>query len=383
MATLTGSDNCKKIKKAIIYMQRYSEKIIAELMRSINPTVLLSYDKNIIDINPHAEIVLKCCRKEVLGKNIAQLSAFSSDIIDGIKTRFVDKGNTSCTITWNLAPISSLDCGGVCYVLFGERNSKKFEATNGQKLFSAAVTEEVLKIVTQLGEEKYFKTHLNWMIQSLPGYAHLKDATTFKYQMSNISNANMLGFCQPEGLIGKRVHDLRNFLPSLYIKQIHDCDEETIVCKKALIGIAGRPFLDANGLAKALSLTKIPIKNESDEIIGVFTLAFDSAELRNMEILRDFYRRLCRDKKVGHRKFLQHIGMKSIQDRAEITEREFDCLLAISKFTAQKLAAASINMGSRTIETHLSKIKEKLGFHTIAQAKEYLAFLRENLQRKA
>ncbi|HVZ12860.1 MAG TPA: EAL domain-containing protein, partial [Bauldia sp.] len=115
------------------------------------------------------------------------------------------------------------------------------------------------------------------MIDQVPDYLFVKD-TQSRFVVANRAVAADLGL-QPDDLIGKTDFDLH---PSARARQFY-ADEQTVVTSgKAMIDI-DEFIVDHDGRQKWLSTSKVPLRDEHGDIIGIVGICRDVTERKRAE----------------------------------------------------------------------------------------------------
>ena len=138
---------------------------------------------------------------------------------------------------------------------------------------------------------------LQALIDELPDNLWVKDVNS-RFIIANQVTADRIGVAGPQDLIGKTDFEL---LPKELAQKFYD-DEQQIVR-------SGQPMVDmeeiAWGLKQAISTTKVPLRNERNEIFGVAGISRDITERKLADALRD-----------GQAQILEMIAMSAPLDKA-------------------------------------------------------------------
>ena len=138
---------------------------------------------------------------------------------------------------------------------------------------------------------------LQALIDRLPDNLWVKDVNS-RFIIANQVTADRIGVAGPQDLIGKTDFEL---LPKELAQKFYD-DEQQIVR-------SGQPMVDmeeiAWGLKQAISTTKVPLRNERNEIFGVAGISRDITERKLADALRD-----------GQAQILEMIAMSAPLDKA-------------------------------------------------------------------
>ncbi len=132
------------------------------------------------------------------------------------------------------------------------------------------------RLLDERADERF---SLQALIDSLPDNLWVKDVES-RFVISNKITATRIGVAGPADLIGKTDHEL---LPPELAEKFF-ADEQLIVQ-------TGQPLMDmeeyAWGTQKWISTTKVPLRDDRNEIIGVMGISRDITERRQADALRD------------------------------------------------------------------------------------------------
>ena len=152
--------------------------------------------------------------------------------------------------------------------------------------------------ITELKAERHAaneRLSLQALIDKLPDNLWVKDINS-RFVIANQVTADRIGVASPQDLIGKTDLEL---LPRHIAQKFYD-DEQQIVR-------TGQPMADmeeiAWGIKQAISTTKVPLRNDRNEIFGVAGVSRDITERKRADALRD-----------GQAKILEMIAMSDPLD---------------------------------------------------------------------
>ncbi len=188
--------------------------------------------------------------------------------------------------------------------------------------------------ITELKAERHAaneRLSLQALIDKLPDNLWVKDINS-RFVIANQVTADRIGVASPQDLIGKTDLEL---LPRHIAQKFYD-DEQQIVR-------TGQPMADmeeiAWGIKQAISTTKVPLRNDRNEIFGVAGVSRDITERKRADALRD-----------GQAKILEMIAMSDplgniLNHLVLLVEAQFDeiaasVLLLDDSGTRLKLGAA-------------------------------------------
>lgn len=217
-----------------------------------------------------------------------------------------------------------------------------------------------MKKNTQFCDEKF----IEHFIYVAPEAAIIKEATHLRYEASNNKNLEIFNFEKEGNIIGNSVFDLAEIMgwrwSKDYAQNTKDNDLKVIHTKKPSL-MPREIFLNKKGFVTSLSRIKIPIFSNyhPDTVKAIFSYASDYTDSIDISTLLQLYRSLYNDERKATTKFLEYIGFNIVHSQL-ITARELDCLLSFSKRRNLKEVAFDLNITRRTVEAHLSNVKEKL-----------------------
>jgi PAS domain S-box-containing protein len=124
----------------------------------------------------------------------------------------------------------------------------------------------------------YERTLLRTMIDLIPAYIYAKD-TGSRFIACNAHLAQNMG-TDPESAIGKS--DLDFFPPELAEKFMAD-EQALIKSGTAIMGLEEPGFDKVTGTQRTVVTSKVPLRNESGEVIGLIGIGFDVTERKLAE----------------------------------------------------------------------------------------------------
>jgi len=122
------------------------------------------------------------------------------------------------------------------------------------------------------------RNQLRTLIDSMPDVIFIKDRQS-RFLVVNKMVAGVMG-TQPEALIGKT--DFEFYTPDL-AQRYYDDEQEIMSAGEAKINYE-EPHLDENGNRIILSTSKVPLKNNKGEVIGIVGIGRDITRLKRIEI---------------------------------------------------------------------------------------------------
>ncbi len=204
------------------------------------------------------------------------------------------------------------------------------------------------------------------LLDDFPGYIYHKKIHSMAYINANNQFLELIGLKTVNDIVNKTtaaIPEKTHFASFTRFVKFLDQLEKTVIhdkisCKDSI----SEPFLDDQGQILQLSLSASYLSNpqspDEDSII-VYGRNITPATPHNE--LRITYNHFYDDKKVALTKFLEHIGFSSyITYKNRITPCEFEVLRILADGNTAKEVARKLHISSRTVETHLDKIKIKI-----------------------
>ena len=133
----------------------------------------------------------------------------------------------------------------------------------------------IKRIESELAEERNL---LRSLIDNLPDYIYVKD-TQYRYAIDNIAHRKFLGARTEQEVIGKRITD---FFPPELVEQFARDDQRIIESGEVLLN-REEPLFDAQGRKRWHSTTKVPLRNNEGQIVGLVGISRDITERKEAE----------------------------------------------------------------------------------------------------
>lgn len=212
------------------------------------------------------------------------------------------------------------------------------------------------------------------LVSCFPENANLKDINTKKYLCCNKNSVKLCGLTDPNETIGLTVHDLDKYMKPYegrgFADTISDLDD--LVAKECkVITNNDSVFVDRFGLIHLEKMTKAPIANTSNKITAIFTMSFEITEKMDKLVLFSMYRDIYPNKRESCSYFMDHLKIKTFF-RDILSEKEMCCLLFMLENKSYKYIAGKMNIGLKTVETHISNIANKADKKDLSAVLEYL-----------
>jgi DNA-binding CsgD family transcriptional regulator len=210
-----------------------------------------------------------------------------------------------------------------------------------------------------------FDDSMSKILTEVPGFIYLKNANDMTYITCSNNLLELFSFSNSHQINGKSTQNIAKLIKNEVLSKFI-CDLEIIEKKSIAENIRHKniltdPFLDCRGHVIQLSITISPIISVKDNTQYILFHGSNIATSKNHEELRKIYESIYSNKKLGLFKFFEHIGFSSYLEKSKsITKRELDVLIMLSKGKTAKEIANLLNISSRTVETHLEKIKQKI-----------------------
>jgi PAS domain S-box-containing protein len=137
---------------------------------------------------------------------------------------------------------------------------------------------------------------LRTLIDALPDRIYVKD-TEGRYVFSNAAHVKKLGAASPEEVAGKTDFD---FEPVELAERYRADEQEILRFGQPLIG-KEEPSIDEDGNERWNSTSKVPLRNETGEFVGIVSVTRDVTEGRWVEeALRKSEENLAHAQRIAH-----------------------------------------------------------------------------------
>ncbi len=199
------------------------------------------------------------------------------------------------------------------------------------------------------------------LIYSSDHPAHLKDMSG-KYLISNTANNNLfVGNDGVSSVIGLTIWDLNAYMEPLWGNMARDIEkiESNLKATQQVYSKNQYPFLNVHGFVVVQSVKKYPILNANNVVKSILSIGEIITQQMDLFKLFKLYLQFCSNKQSGIQKFLEHLGI--FNDFYELpTTREIIILIAKKYHSHPKSIASNLAIETKTVESHLYKIKLKL-----------------------
>ena len=339
---------------------------------------LLQYSSDIIlclttnfiitNLNTTAEKFFNWPREKTLGKNFLSLcklynytcpiyiNFFDNPILFNVNLDIVNSTGKQCNINWIISPLAQVDNHADGVIIIG----KDIELKKNNIAY-----------------------YLNGIINCIPGCLYWKDKNGY-YLGCNELTATLAGLNSVYEIVGKTDQELWGNQAEHLIKNDKQviATEETLLVEEELLAADGR-WLYFTGV-------KMPLRDESDNIIGIIGNSLDITELKTMQAKlkegkeqaefankakSEFLACIGDDAKIETEKVL-NLFKKKYRSRyyiegkngdAYLTKKEAVILAYIAKGKITKKVASILNISPRTVESHVENMKMKLHCHSKAE----------------
>jgi two-component system sensor histidine kinase/response regulator len=133
----------------------------------------------------------------------------------------------------------------------------------------------------QIGKKLAFERNLmRTVIDNIPDSIFVKDFAG-RYLLTNNAFAKLHGFDSPESLLGKTAFDL---FPKERAAFLHSADLEVMKATKSQIIEGERSQVDTEGNLRWIQMTKVPLTNTLDEVVGVVGVNRDITPRKRAEV---------------------------------------------------------------------------------------------------
>jgi PAS domain S-box-containing protein len=134
---------------------------------------------------------------------------------------------------------------------------------------------EIKRIESKLAEERNL---LRSLIDNLPDYIYVKDRK-YRYVIDNIAHRRFLGANTEKEVVGKTVGD---FFPKESVEQFTR-DDQSIIEKGQILVNREELLVDAAGGRRWHSTTKVPLRDNEGQVIGLVGISRDITERKESE----------------------------------------------------------------------------------------------------
>lgn len=208
------------------------------------------------------------------------------------------------------------------------------------------------------------------LIEALPFQAHLKDAQTGKYILSNCYDVQSLGLASEKDLIGLTAYDLfseRGIIvksnpgadisrwKKLELERIEKLEYKAMNTKRPCRHRGAQCLI--NGFVRFEDVIKVPIPDcDHKKIIAILTFCNNVTFHYNLFDIFQLYRQYYADKEAV-RLLLKYLQIDHYFLQLP-TVRELQVFLALDQHSSRKRIAKLLNISHHTVASHLQHLKE-------------------------
>ena len=226
--------------------------------------------------------------------------------------------------------------------------------------YEGAVVIHIDITARRLAEEMLLQEHnlLRTLIDNLPDYIYFKDIKS-RFIVANRALAQIMGAESPDDMVGKTDFD---YYPDEIATEYYSDEQTIFIDGQPLVG-KEEPHLDSMGNRRWMLTTKIPLKNEAGEVIGLVGISRDITERKKIELEKE---QLINDISQ-HRQQLRALTGRLAE--AQETERK-NLARELHDQVGQSLTALNLNLSAvrtriknsppQSMETTMSLIDDSL-----------------------
>lgn len=202
------------------------------------------------------------------------------------------------------------------------------------------------------------------LITLMPYSTHIKNAQNGQYIISNRHNLKMFGFTEESEFIGLTLDGLNDFMQPHWGKEFAEkvfLSDEKVRLGGKTESLKNLVFKDKNNFICCQDMYKTPIfcKNNTKKVGMILTVTFEYSDKMCLIELYKKYKDIHASKAEALRYFMRYLKIDKYLYEP-LTDKEILCLLYAVHNQSHKSIAANLEIGLRTVETHLSNISNKL-----------------------
>lgn len=197
-------------------------------------------------------------------------------------------------------------------------------------------------------------------VSSLPFSAGIKDATTGKYLLGNLSVTSHLGL-SPQEYVGLTIYDWQSIakLSAAEVKRTLELDHQ--IYKEGVSANHVTEFLDhTTEYVTIHQVVRKPISSpiQPEKIVAIFTYSQNITDYLNPMTLYDLYQHYYPTTQAIQL-FLRYLELETCFNKLP-ANRELMTLLAMRENSASKYVADTLDINSRTAEEYKARLRDKL-----------------------
>ena len=199
--------------------------------------------------------------------------------------------------------------------------------------------------------------------------AHVKDSKTGIYTLANQDILELFGREKTDDLGTFSIYELAKFMQpcrvNKYADEISGMDQ--MVAATGTTTTKNKDIvLNASGVVYVQDLLKLPLTNRNNKVVAILTISTDLTQKTNLFRLLELHINTHLNLSTGLVNFVKYLGIDGFFCE-DLTYKEIICLLQMRITPAYKSIAKNLNIGARTVETHISHIIDKLnGSHQLS-----------------
>jgi len=199
------------------------------------------------------------------------------------------------------------------------------------------------------------------LVLSMPMPAHIKDAVTGKYILSNKKNLEIFRLKKLEDILGKTIHDLdKCMLPHwghAFSKKVSDIDQ-CVKQKNKKMHSGDHLFVARNGFVYIHDMTKIPITN-NNKVTAIFTYTCNKTDNIDLLTLFKIYKNIYSKPGEASKIFCHYLNIDKLLS-SPLSCAELTLLLSAKDCNSRNDLANKICRSIKTVETHITHINNKV-----------------------
>ena len=197
------------------------------------------------------------------------------------------------------------------------------------------------------------------LLSTLPGYIGLKDHNSRIFLVNN-NVAALTGYASPQCFLDKEIFDEDlNCQASELMDEFIEQDQRVFTSKKVVKELIYAQY--ANGQPYVFYNERYPIVNSQNEVIAIWCAATDITNINIIDFsmaytqLTDYYLN-----GKSKRQFIINLSDDSDDtDENELSKRQYQCIYYLLRGYSAKQIANQLGISSRTVETHIHRLKVK------------------------
>lgn len=220
----------------------------------------------------------------------------------------------------------------------------------------------------KLAEEMLLREHslLRTLIDHLPDYIYFKDVKG-RFIVVNQASAQIMGAASPDEVVGKTDFD---YYPDEFAAEYYR-DEQSIFADGQPLTGKEEPHIDAMGHHRWVLTTKIPMKNEAGEVIGLVGISRDITERKKIELEKE---QLIKEISQQRQQLRALTGRLA---EAQETERK-NLARELHDQVGQSLTALTLNLSA--VQTRIKNSSPQPGAPTISLLDDSIALLEQTTE---